>query len=467
MVTSHTLTGDLSDLVGTDFPRGSVWVTIRTNLGDADVRDSTGKQIRLPRHRFALAADGTFSKSLWSTAALTTPTGYQYQVEVEWPDGPGGTAKKKWLSGWFSHTADQDLSELAYDPLIPPVYYPELLLARDEAVTARDEAETARAGAEAAQAAAEAVGNTNDTIIAGRINDPASATASALSASIETELGDVMRVAYHGADALLARPDTSGPVLWIGTVTPTNSIAGDVELIADPVAAEPDVDWLGAWTAGSLALTNLAPVESWPSLDAAHTFAQATSTKQPTYYAESGGVPAFIRFDGTSDTMPGVAWGSVKSKLTYIIAFRIHTALAVGANSLRITDSADTTNRHSVTIGRVDDADDQTAVTVHGGTGKGVEPVTDGAWHILSWRHTGDSDSVLRLDGVDYSSGGTGTLGSAGMVLGSNLLGTGAFAPVDIAFIRVHDDTVAPVSLGDVAATEAAFADRLGITLGA
>lgn len=42
----------------------------------------------------------------------------------------------------------------------------------------------AQAAAEAAQAAAEAVGNTNDTIMAGRINDPASATASALSASI-------------------------------------------------------------------------------------------------------------------------------------------------------------------------------------------------------------------------------------------------------------------------------------------
>lgn len=184
MPTSHTLTGDLSDLVGTGFPRDSVWVTIRTNLGDdADVRDSTGKQLRLPYHRFALSADGTFSKDLWSTAALTNPTAYQYQVEVEYPTGRGGTARQRWISGWFSHTADQDLSELAYDPLVPPVYYPELLGARDEAVAAKTDAEAAQAAAEAAQAAAEAVGDTNDTIMAGVASDSGSAFSSVLSAS--------------------------------------------------------------------------------------------------------------------------------------------------------------------------------------------------------------------------------------------------------------------------------------------
>lgn len=183
MPTSHTLTGDLSDVVGTGFPRDSVWVTIKTNLGDNPVFDSAGEQIRFPRHRFALPRNAQFSKSLWSTAALTNPTGYQYGVEVEWPDGAGGTGKKRWFSGWFSLTADKDMSELDYGPMVPPEYYPELTVARDEAVAAKTDAEAAQAAAEAAQAAAEAVGNTNDTIMAGVASDSGSAFSSVLLAS--------------------------------------------------------------------------------------------------------------------------------------------------------------------------------------------------------------------------------------------------------------------------------------------
>ena len=208
MPTSHTLTGDLSDVVGTGFPRDSVWVTIKTNLGDNPVFDSTGEQIRFPRHRFALPRNAQFSKSLWSTAALTNPTGYQYGVEVEWPDGAGGTGKKRWFSGWFSLTADKDMSELDYGPMVPPEYYPELTVARDEAVAAKTDAEAAQAAAEAAQAAAEAVGNTNDTIMAGVASDSGSAFSSVLLASYaSTAVAGVsatqvvMRKLEHGESA--------------------------------------------------------------------------------------------------------------------------------------------------------------------------------------------------------------------------------------------------------------------------
>ena len=196
MPTSHTLTGDLSDVVGTGFPRDSVWVTIKTNLGDNPVFDTAGEQIRFPRHRFALPRNAQFSKSLWSTAALTNPTGYQYGVEVEWPDGAGGTGKKRWFSGWFSLTADKDMSELDYGPMVPPEYYPELTVARDEAVAAKTDAEAAQAAAEAAQAAAEAVGNTNDTIMAGVASDSGSAFSSVLSASQERSRFDANDIGY-------------------------------------------------------------------------------------------------------------------------------------------------------------------------------------------------------------------------------------------------------------------------------
>lgn len=206
MPTSHTLTGDLSDVVGTGFPRDSVWVTIKTNLGDNPVFDSAGEQIRFPRHRFALPRNAQFSKSLWSTAALTNPTGYQYGVEVEWPDGAGGAGKKRWFSGWFSLTADKDMSELDYGPMVPPEYYPELTVARDEAVAAKADAEAAQAAAEAAQAAAEAVGDTNDTIMAAVAADSGSAFASTLSASINAK-----------ADPISAQVTNLGAGLYLPT----------------------------------------------------------------------------------------------------------------------------------------------------------------------------------------------------------------------------------------------------------
>lgn len=72
-----------------------------------------------------------------------------------------------------------------------------------QATTARDEAEAARD-------AAQAVGNTNDTIMASRINDPASATKAALSAAIGTEIGTEGTPA-EAAVAALAKKQAGGP----------------------------------------------------------------------------------------------------------------------------------------------------------------------------------------------------------------------------------------------------------------
>lgn len=40
---------------------------------------------------------------------------------------------------------------------------------------------------------------------------------------INTMRGEYMRVVNHGSNASTARPSTSGPVLWRGSVSPSNA----------------------------------------------------------------------------------------------------------------------------------------------------------------------------------------------------------------------------------------------------
>lgn len=90
---------------------------------------------------------------------------------------------------------------LGTGPAGPPGPGSDITSAEIEA--SRDAAEAARDAAVAARAGAEAVGTTNDTIIASRINDPGSATATALSASIadglETVRTDFLATSTVGA----------------------------------------------------------------------------------------------------------------------------------------------------------------------------------------------------------------------------------------------------------------------------
>lgn len=313
MPTSHTLTGDLSDLVGTGFPRDSVWVTIRTNLGDdADVRDATGKKLRLPYHRFALPADGTFSKDLWSTSALTNPTAYQYQVEVEYPTGRGGVGRQRWISGWFSHTADQDLSELAYDPLVPPVYYPELLAARDEAVTAKDDAEAAQAGAEAAQAAAEAVGATTD-------------------AQVESSLAS-RGLPVTGSDLMASLDEAVG-----AEETRALAAEADLQTAIDGLAISGTLTVGGAWSAspGDYSARTLVTYSGGVYVSSETTVAADVPGTSPKWVA----FPAFLSYGtdlGTADLNTIVNTGEyIQTNLAYPSGARNYPQTAIGVLTVR------------------------------------------------------------------------------------------------------------------------------------
>ncbi|GAA1154979.1 hypothetical protein [Nocardioides aquiterrae] len=82
--------------------------------------------------------------------------------------------------------------------------------AETNAETAQGLAEDARDAAEAAQAAAEAVGSTNDSIIAGRINDSASATSAALTASTAEQAVGRMSRSKHAPALGLYFPEAEG-----------------------------------------------------------------------------------------------------------------------------------------------------------------------------------------------------------------------------------------------------------------
>lgn len=159
--------------------------------------------------------------------------------------------------------------------------------ATDKAAVATTKATEAAASA----AAAAAVGTTNDTVIAGRINDPASATATALTATIstlaaaeaanpETALNSAivaiaqensptgLTVVRHGENASYARPAGASQVLWLGSVEPANMVDGDIWLLAseEPIAWSPlMLPTLQGWYSADdfAASADGAPVTSW------------------------------------------------------------------------------------------------------------------------------------------------------------------------------------------------------------
>lgn len=180
MAATHTLTGNFHDLLGEAFDASQIRAYVepsQTFIVDTD----PGGGGRFGRKQVTITADGT-----WSIDGLPdtsdpgwNPTGFGLRLVIEVRDGAQGasTRSKTTTTNWFSLTADTDFKDVAEIEL--------------EAVSTelRDTIHQWSLDAQAAAEAAEAVGTTNDAIIAGRISDPASATASALSASSARLLG--------------------------------------------------------------------------------------------------------------------------------------------------------------------------------------------------------------------------------------------------------------------------------------
>lgn len=145
-------------------------------------------RIVLPDALAPVANDGTGSIEL-----EPTPEGIKYQFVLRYHQPGANTSEAYWRSGWFSLTEDADLYDLATVDVKPIPEAPVVA----QLLEARDEAQAAAAQTEADRIAVEAVGTTNDTIIAGRIEDPESATAAALRDQMATEIPTIGDLRYQ------------------------------------------------------------------------------------------------------------------------------------------------------------------------------------------------------------------------------------------------------------------------------
>jgi hypothetical protein len=167
-VATFTLTGNINELTGVDASRVTVVkVTSSHRLVDPVSNVAFAQQVKVP------AAAGVFSVTLPADAE---PEGYYFVV-----DAPqvGGT----WVIEAGAASSTVDLSD-AVIPIVPPL---------DPAIT-YDMVQDAIA-----------VGTTNDAVIAGRVDDPASLTA----ASIWNRYGRSISVKNHGAVGDGVTNDTS------------------------------------------------------------------------------------------------------------------------------------------------------------------------------------------------------------------------------------------------------------------
>lgn len=175
MAATHTLTGSFADLLGDSFNVKNVHGYVEASERVVVDTDADGAA-RFGRKSLTINTDGTWSVAgLPDTADLGwNPSGFALRLVVDYRDGAQGTATRSqtFTSNWFPLTADTDFKDVVDIELV--------------AVDAelRQTIHQWALDAQAAAEAAEAVGTTNDAVIAGRIQDPASATASALLASI-------------------------------------------------------------------------------------------------------------------------------------------------------------------------------------------------------------------------------------------------------------------------------------------
>lgn len=187
-ITTVTLTGNVRDQIGNadlNKSRPKVWLIARDANGPIDrIADPDSNEERFGNAvpSSAIAADGTYTfTNLWPTNAATNPTGFYYEVFVDYAlaRGVGGRhsngGRNTWSSGPFELIASAAMADLDLDtPAVSATWRSGF---RDEMEAIRDEV-VDLSGI-----------STADALLADRINTPGSLTDIGLSATYAAVVG--------------------------------------------------------------------------------------------------------------------------------------------------------------------------------------------------------------------------------------------------------------------------------------
>lgn len=190
-----TVTFSLFDFLGYVPDVRRTKVILLTNVDSGFLVDTTtGGGFRLTDARVAIDAAGlaTFDV-LPSGATGLNPAEYQIKVIID-AANPATNQRERVDLGWYTITEAANLKDLADEQAIPPTYLSTVTAQLDakvaDAEAERVAAEVARVGAEAAEASAQALVlsdlGTTDGQTRALIENPASQTAGALSATVES-----------------------------------------------------------------------------------------------------------------------------------------------------------------------------------------------------------------------------------------------------------------------------------------
>ena len=186
-LTEATVTFDLHQLLGDDFDTRRTRAYVKTNVESGTLMDTDTGETRLGDQRVTIASDGTGSFTTWAPGSAGNPTSWQTSLVVEYAR-LGRRDRAIRTFGPYTITTDADLTELEEEQAVPAEYLTTVTTALDGYVTDAEgfaDAASASAGA-AAASAAEAVAIViadADAAMAAAIEDDASDTYAALSAS--------------------------------------------------------------------------------------------------------------------------------------------------------------------------------------------------------------------------------------------------------------------------------------------
>lgn len=193
-VTRYTLTGNVCTLSGVEFDSPSrIAAYVESNASTGAIIDLISNEIQLGTAVLNLTQSGSFNVNLIaSNSADINATGIQYQVHINYPDDSLGR-RVDWSSGWFSLTANTDLSDVLNEQFIPPNYQNQFVTEvnevadelRDQMTALRDQTQVLRD-----QAGALVVSDltTSDGQLSTLLNTPGSASRVALLAFYDAEI---------------------------------------------------------------------------------------------------------------------------------------------------------------------------------------------------------------------------------------------------------------------------------------